>query len=1107
MKKTKKALASLAIAGMVLSMAPMSVFGATTTPTRIAGADRVATAIAVAAQGWTTSDSVIVVSADDANIVDALAAAPLAGQLNAPILVTYKGALDASVQQKIVDLKAKNVYAVGALSADAINSLKAISGVTVTALQGADRTETAAKVAAQLTNIKGSFVVAYNGVADALSAASFAAANGYSIVVANPDGTVPMNEAGYVKAPTYTVGGQVKLDGATALAGADRYATNEAVVKGLTYKNDTVYVANGQSLVDALAGAPLAAKTNSPIVLADSEGIANVVANGAIVALGGVGAVSDAVLGQVGKTNTGAVSVSSVSAISANTFKVAFAAAPADTSKVVFTVQNSGTPITTTVTWNDAKTEASLTYSANFPQGSYSVNVKNDATDLGTSDLTITQQQVAKIQVNSTVLSVDPTTGKGYATYKVFDQYGNDVTNLPMGQNITWTPGIGTWNSAETKNGVVVVDKGDSNIPLTTYTSCVLNAYDSDSYVTSSATLSVSQATGTLSNITLNKLTSPNNDDFNSGNATAQWYVDYTAADASGNATMNFALVDAGILQVNGGPYLNTEVVKDPTDNAKAAISVQLNTANTNTLITDMQVPITVILKNGKTATLNVTLKKAAALDRLTLSAPAKTVASDDNVTIPFTAYDQNGTAITSFSKLDGLATFSNSSGLAVNLVQNPDGTASLKAKMPTIPSGANSLTVYVMATVKATGKTSQLNITVQKPAVATTLSLSSTQLISVMQEGATQSIGFGYDFGGLSVTDQYGRNFDMNNKDGSTYKVVASTTGSAFTLQQFTPSSALASSAAVGSAGTTVSIYGGYSAKIAATTNDALVGTQTVTFYLEDATGKILDTKTQTLTVVKNSDIKGYTLSTPNTLYARMENAVGSATDLDKEYASQLKVYGTTSGGSKVLLAPTFQNTAGATLNTVANASTGSGDFAVTSKSSSYAVGTTSYVYAKKYDLATNPGKTTSTGTVVVMVNGTDNLLHTLTASVTSKNEGRVAASIGYYYDEIQGASQSNDNVTVFATGANGVDGKALTYVNSAYAEEQQPVYFYAVDQYGTQCAPVTVYISSATGAATAATIDANGKLQLGGATTGTITLTGVTTNGLAKSITLTLK
>lgn len=328
MKKTKKALASLAIAGMVLSMAPASVFAADAT-NRFAGAGRVETAIAIANNGWTASDNVIVVPADDANIVDALAAAPLAGQLDAPILVTYKNSLDPQVAQKIVDLKAKNVYAIGALSADVVNSLKAISGVTVEMLQGADRTETAAKVAAKLTGVKGSFVVAYNGIADAMSAASYAAANDYSILVANPDGTLPSSEAAYKGEKVYTVGGQVKLDGATALAGADRYATNDAVLNGLEFSYDKVYVANGQNPVDALAGAPLAAKTKSPIVLGDNYDVAtgandNLTASSQVIALGGTGAVPESVLSKVAYQAPATLAVESVSAINLKQVKVVF---------------------------------------------------------------------------------------------------------------------------------------------------------------------------------------------------------------------------------------------------------------------------------------------------------------------------------------------------------------------------------------------------------------------------------------------------------------------------------------------------------------------------------------------------------------------------------------------------------------------------------------------------------------------------------------------------------------------------------------------------------------------------------------------------------------
>lgn len=424
MRKTKKALASLAIAGMVLSMAPMSVFGATTS-NRISDADRVGTAIAIAANGWTASDSVIVVPADDANIVDALAAAPLAGQLNAPILVTYKGALDPKVQQKIVDLKAKNVYAVGALSADTVASLKAISGVTVTALQGADRTDTAALVAAKLTNVKGSFVVAYNGTADAMSAASFAAANGYSILVANTDGTLPTAEAAYKGATTYTVGGQVKMDGATAFAGADRYATNDAVVKGLTYNYDKVYVANGESLVDALAGAPLAAQTKSPIVLADATHAAtgandNLTASSQVFALGGVGAVSDSVLAKVAYVAPATLAVQSVSAINASQLKVVFNKAVDATEAV----KNSyyllnGVAVVGTPALQDDGVTVIITLTGALTNGTtyvYQVNPvpsKDNAKE--TSAIYVTTEKVSDT-VAPTVTSVTSSTNANFAT-------------------------------------------------------------------------------------------------------------------------------------------------------------------------------------------------------------------------------------------------------------------------------------------------------------------------------------------------------------------------------------------------------------------------------------------------------------------------------------------------------------------------------------------------------------------------------------------------------------------------------------------------------------------------------------------------------------------
>lgn len=338
MKKTKKALASLAIAGMVLSMAPMSVFAADTTATnRIFGADRIETAVKVAQAGWTTAATVIVAPAGDANLVDALAAAPLAGQEKAPILLTDGAALDAKTKQAIVDLKATKVYAVGALSDQVVMDLQGISGVTVEALKGADRIETATKIVAKLSAPVGSFVVGYNALADALSVASFAAANNYSILVTNPDGTLPTSETAV--GTKYTVGGPTlvaDVAGATRLYGLDRFETNQKVLAALEYSYGKAYVANGEDahLVDSLVGSSLAAQNRAAIVLGDTVSAkaaadvsAKLTSDSQVIALGGVSLVPDSVLASVNYQAPATLAVESVSAINSKQIEVKFSKA------------------------------------------------------------------------------------------------------------------------------------------------------------------------------------------------------------------------------------------------------------------------------------------------------------------------------------------------------------------------------------------------------------------------------------------------------------------------------------------------------------------------------------------------------------------------------------------------------------------------------------------------------------------------------------------------------------------------------------------------------------------------------------------------------------
>jgi hypothetical protein len=233
----------------------------------ISGANRVLTSVAISRQGWTSAATVILAPGGPNNLIDALAVAPLAGQENAPILLCL-GSLDPEVIAEIQRLGAKKVYAVGALSETVIEALKsALPGLTVETLRGANRFETAALINAKVQNPKGTFIVGYNAIADAVSAASFAAANAYTIQIANQDGSTSAAPGG---GQVYILGGPTLVGdvaGATRLYGADRYATNKAIRAALTFEYTNIYTADGATLVDALTGSALAARTKAAIVL------------------------------------------------------------------------------------------------------------------------------------------------------------------------------------------------------------------------------------------------------------------------------------------------------------------------------------------------------------------------------------------------------------------------------------------------------------------------------------------------------------------------------------------------------------------------------------------------------------------------------------------------------------------------------------------------------------------------------------------------------------------------------------------------------------------------------------------------------------------------
>ena len=96
-------------------MAPLQAYadnGVTTA--RLFGSDRIGTAVAVSNDGWMTAETAILAPSADENLVDALAAAPLAGKAS-PILLTEKNTLNATTKAELQRLGVKKVFVVGAI--------------------------------------------------------------------------------------------------------------------------------------------------------------------------------------------------------------------------------------------------------------------------------------------------------------------------------------------------------------------------------------------------------------------------------------------------------------------------------------------------------------------------------------------------------------------------------------------------------------------------------------------------------------------------------------------------------------------------------------------------------------------------------------------------------------------------------------------------------------------------------------------------------------------------------------------------------------------------------------------------------------------------------
>lgn len=251
--------------------------------TRRYGADRFATAVELSKKGWDTAECVVLARGDI--YADALAGAPLAFALDAPILLTESAKLTPVTEAEILRLCASRVIILGGTSAisqqteDALKDL----GLTVERIVGTDRYATAALIAEKIApnGVAKAVLASGENYPDALSVAAYAAKNGMPILLtlgeSLPDVTeTALKDLGVketlVVGGTDVIGNVVlkAVPGGARISGDDRYATSLAVARHFNPPTSVIFIATGAKFADALCGAVLAAKHNCGILLVHS---------------------------------------------------------------------------------------------------------------------------------------------------------------------------------------------------------------------------------------------------------------------------------------------------------------------------------------------------------------------------------------------------------------------------------------------------------------------------------------------------------------------------------------------------------------------------------------------------------------------------------------------------------------------------------------------------------------------------------------------------------------------------------------------------------------------------------------------------------------------
>lgn len=258
---------------------------------RVAGEGRVQTAVALSQRAFPepgATDTVLLARADE--YADALAAAPLAADLGAPVLLSGADALSQETADEVARLGATRAVLLGgtgALSEQVAQDLRDAGVEVVERIAGGNRFATAQLIAERLESTDVFVANGAGGWADAVAVSGLAALATRPILIAESQRLPEETRAALERATSATiVGGESAVSGSVAesiravvpatdrIGGATRYETSrllaDAAVEAGADPGRVTFV-TGRNWPDALGAAPVVASDGGVLLLVDGE--------------------------------------------------------------------------------------------------------------------------------------------------------------------------------------------------------------------------------------------------------------------------------------------------------------------------------------------------------------------------------------------------------------------------------------------------------------------------------------------------------------------------------------------------------------------------------------------------------------------------------------------------------------------------------------------------------------------------------------------------------------------------------------------------------------------------------------------------------------------